>query len=75
MGLGSLALSTPPGVLGLALYGPVTLRVVLSLGTTGLNPLPRLETTDSRGPKWGIPDPQIGRFRGPQNPWVLDPPE
>ena len=44
-------LSTPPGVLGLALYGPVTLRVVLSFGTTGLNPLSRLETTDSRGPK------------------------
>ena len=51
MVLGSLVLSTPPGVLGLALYGPVTLRVVLSLGTTGLNPLSRLETTDSRGPK------------------------
>ena len=44
-------LSTPPGVLVLALYGPVTLRVVLSFGTTGLNPLSRLETTDSRGPK------------------------
>ena len=47
MVLGSLVLSTPPGVLGLALYGPVTLRVVLSFGTTGLNPLPRIETTDS----------------------------